>query len=208
MVVGVAVVGLAGVFVLGSGGGGTGGASAASSSPGAYAYAVGQPGPGAQAPALRLPSTTDTTWDLAAQRGKTTLLYFHEGLMCPPCLEQISDIETNWSQFEDLGIDKMVAISGDELGNLRQAAKDLELYTPLLSDPGVEQSTTWEANKYGMMGTTHNGHSFVVVGPEGEIAWRADYGGSPNYTMYVPVANPLADLRAGLNGAAQGQAGA
>jgi peroxiredoxin Q/BCP len=46
------------------------------------------------------------------------------------------------------------------------------------------------------------------VGPDGEIRWRADYGGSPNYTMYVPVANLVADLRAGLTGAPQDGAGA
>ena len=44
------------------------------------------------------------------------------------------------------------------------------------------------------------GHTFIVVGPDGRIKWRADYGGSPNYTMYVPVQSLIADIRAGLSG--------
>ena len=30
-----------------------------------------------------------------------------------------------------------------------------------------------------MMGDMRDGHSFVLVGPDGVIRWRADYGGSP-----------------------------
>lgn len=30
------------------------------------------------------------------------------------------------------------------------------------------------------------------------ITWRADYGGEPDYTMYVPVDDMLADLRVAL----------
>jgi hypothetical protein len=51
-----------------------------------------------------------------------------------------------------------------------------------------------------MMGTSRDGHSFIVVGPDGLIRWRADYGGAPDYTMYVPSQSLLADLRAGLAG--------
>ena len=207
-VVAAAVVGLGVIFAV-SAGGSSDGAPASKSAPGGtqagkYAFEVGDPGPGEPAPRLSLPSTKGGTWDLASQRGKTTLVYFHEGLMCQPCLQQISDIEANWSEFDELGIDTMVAISGDPLDNLEQAARDLELRTPLLSDPGVEQSATWEANKYGMMGTTHNGHSFIVVGPDGTIRHRADYGGAPDYTMFVPSQDIVADAQTGLQAGAGG----
>ena len=45
----------------------------------------------------------------------------------------------------------------------------------------------------------HERSSFIVVGPDGEIEWRADYGGTPDYTMYVPVPNLFADIREGKN---------
>lgn len=59
-------------------------------------------------------------------------------------------------------------------------------------------SKTYDANSYGMMGDSANGHSFIVVGPDGIIRWRADYGGAPDYTMFVPVPSLLADIEAGL----------
>ena len=49
-----------------------------------------------------------------------------------------------------------------------------------------------------MMGDSRDGHSFIVVGPDGRIAWRADYGGAPNYTMDLPASALLADLARGL----------
>ncbi len=51
-----------------------------------------------------------------------------------------------------------------------------------------------------MMGTGADGHTFVLVGPDGQIRWRADYGGAPNYTMYLPVPSLLADIRQGTKG--------
>ena len=198
----VAVVGLGAIFALNTGGGSDGAANAETAKQagggGKFPFVVGNPGPGEEAPRLRLESTAGGTYDLAARKGKTTLVYFHEGLMCQPCFEQIRDIEANWAKFEALGIDEMVAVSGDQLENLADAGKGLKLRSPLLSDPGVEQSAVWEANKYGMMGTTHNGHSFIVVDPEGQITWRADYGGKPKHTMFLPSADLLADMKRGL----------
>ena len=45
-----------------------------------------------------------------------------------------------------------------------------------------------------MMQGTSAGHSFILVGPDGTIRWRADYGGAPDYTMFVPTERMLADL--------------
>jgi peroxiredoxin Q/BCP len=47
-----------------------------------------------------------------------------------------------------------------------------------------------------MMGASRDGHTFILVKPDGTIAWRADYGGTPKYTMFVPTTGVLADLRA------------
>jgi len=51
-----------------------------------------------------------------------------------------------------------------------------------------------------MMGHARDGHSFVVVGRNGTILWRADYGGAPKYTMFVPDTVLLTQLKAGLKG--------
>ena len=66
-----------------------------------YPFVVGQPGPGDRAPQIRLPSTAGPAFDLAAQRGRTVLLYFQEGLMCQPCWDQLKDIEERWDPSGD-----------------------------------------------------------------------------------------------------------
>ncbi len=165
---------------------------------GEYAYQVGDPGPGEEAPPIELPSTVGGTFDLASARGEIVLLYFQEGLMCQPCWDQLKDIEAQREKFQELGIDRMASITHDPLDALKQKVESEGLSTPVLSDPGLEVSRTYDANKYGMMGGSTNGHTFIIVGPDGMIKWRADYGGAPDYTMYVPVENLLADMREGL----------
>jgi peroxiredoxin Q/BCP len=176
-----------------------------SGSGGGPRFDVGEPGPGAEAPPIRLASTAGGTYDLAAARGTTVLLYFQEGLMCQPCWDQIRDIERNWADFQALGIDEMVSISSDDVKLLRQKMADEDLKTPGLADPQLSLAKSYEANQYGMMGGSTYGHTFILVGPDGRIRWRADYGGAPDYTMYLEPDALLDDLRAGLDGKTAGE---
>jgi peroxiredoxin Q/BCP len=195
---GIVVVGLAALVAIfyASNRGGRGAAGAA----GAAAFQVGEPGPGKQAPAFALASTAGGTLDLTSLRGKTVLLYFQEGVDCQPCWDQLRDIEKDWGRFQALGIDQMVSVTTDPLAALKQKVADEGLSTPVLSDPTLSASGAYHANSYGMMGTGADGHSFLVVGPDGLIRFRADYGGAPNYTMYVKVPTLLAQLQQGLKG--------
>ena len=174
------------------------------SAAGQYTFTVGQPGPGATAPAIQLPSTAGGTFDLAALRGKTVLLYFQEGLTCQPCWDQLKDIDQSLGQFHALGIDSVVSITTDPLNTLQQKVADESINLPVLSDTNLAVSTAYNANQYGMMGSSRDGHTFILVGPDGRIKWRADYGGPPNYTMFVPISNLIADLRQGLAGSTAG----
>ena len=194
----VAIVTLAAIFFHNAAG--TGGSSTTTNQAGQYAFQVGKPGPGEQAPSIELPSTTGGTFDLASMRGKTALLYFQEGLTCQPCWDQLKDMQSHISQFKALGIDQIVSITTDPLDALQQKVADEGIIIPVLSDPRLAVSSAYTANGYGMMGSSRDGHTFIVVGPDGMIKWRADYGGAPNYTMYVPVSNLVADIRAGLKG--------
>lgn len=193
----VAIVVLLGVLVLGA----IFFLNNAGGAAGKYAYQVGRPGPGEAAPGFKLAATDGTTFDLAAMRGRTVMLYFQEGVGCQPCWDQLRDIEAHQDQFQALGIDQVVSITGDPPEALKAKAALEKIRTPVLSDPGLTVSRSYSANQYGMMGASADGHSFVVVGKDGVIAWRADYGGAPQYTMYVPVANLVADLKKGLSGA-------
>jgi peroxiredoxin len=193
--VALAVVALGAIFLVNSLGGS---GKAKQGKAGEFAFEVGDPGPGEEAPPIKLPSTDGRTFDLASQRGKTVLLYFQEGIMCQPCFDQIKDIERDMAPLRGLGIDRIVSITTDPLDQLQVKVRDDGISTPVLSDPDLAVSKAYSANQYGMMGTSRDGHSFIVVGPDGRIRWRADYGGPPNFTMYVPPSNLVADIRDGL----------
>lgn len=160
-------------------------------------YAVGDPGPGAEAPAFSLPSTAGETVNLSDYRGKTVLLYFHEGIGCQPCWDQIQDLEGAKAQLQAAGIDQLLTITSGPVDLIGQKMADEKLTSVALADTNLDVSRTYQTNQYGMMGDSRNGHSFILVGPDGLIKWRADYGGSPKYTMYLPVDKLLSDLGAG-----------
>ncbi len=189
--IGVAVLALGVIFYLGKPHHGSG--------PGQYKFAVGTPGPGQQAPEIKLASTQGGTFDLSSMKGKAVALYFQEGLSCQPCWDQLKDIDSHMSEFTALGIDQVVSVTTDPIDQIKQKTSDMGITSPVLSDPNLAVSQAYSANSYGMMGTSRDGHSFIVVGPDGKILWRADYGGAPDFTMYVPVPNLVADMRAGLH---------
>ena len=194
IIVALAVAALAGIYFVSAPTAASVGAGAA----GQYPFEVGTPGPGAEAPPFVLPSTKGGAFNLADMRGETVLLYFQEGAMCQACWDQLKDIERQWSAFEAAGIDRIVTITTDPPRVLAQKVRNERLTTPALSDPDLSVSRRYTTNEYGMMGGTTNGHTFILVDPEGVIRWRADYGGAPDYTMYVPVPNLLADLEQGV----------
>ena len=169
---------------------------AASSGPGpGPTYAVGSPGLGQPAPLFTLPSSAGGRFDLqAATQTGPVLLYFQEGLTCQPCWDQIKALESEAPKFHELGIDRIVSITTDPLGDVTQKARDEALTTPVLADTDLAVSRAYNANQYGMMGSSRDGHSFVLVDRAGVIRWRADYGGPPDYTMYVAPADLLGQL--------------
>jgi peroxiredoxin Q/BCP len=172
---------------------------------GRFPYKVAKPGPGDIAPPIRLTTTRGAPFDLDSLRGQTVLLYFQEGLMCQACWEQLKAIEASFTRFRLLGITAMVTITTDPPDLLEQKVRSERYFMPVVADPSVAVSQAYHANDDGMMGkgTRYDAHTFIVVGPDGKILWRADYGGAPNYTMYIPVPNLIADIARGLKVDAQ-----
>jgi peroxiredoxin len=161
-----------------------------------YPHVAGDPHAGAIAPTFTLTSGAGSAVSLADYRGRSVLLYFQEGLSCQPCWDQIRDLEQNQPALKAAGVDAVVSITSDRADLIGRKAADEKLATPVLSDPDLAVSRTYDANRYGMMGAMRDGHSFVLVGPDGVIRWRADYGGAPKYTMFLPTDKMLADLSA------------
>jgi len=166
-----------------------------------YPYAIGDPGPGAMAPEFALRSTAGGgTFDLAAHRGQKVLLYFMEGLTCQPCFDQITAIQKQIGDFNALGIQTIVAITNDPYTQLQQKADDMSLSIGVLADEDGSVSMKYTALRYGMMMGMNPGHTFILVGTDGTIMWRADYGGPPKYTMYLPPSQVISDMKAGMVG--------
>lgn len=184
----IALVALYGIFS---------GATAPKGSGTAKSYAVGQPGPGQAAPGFTLEDTTGRQVSLADYKGTSVLLYFQEGLTCQPCWDQLSSLEKDSAKVKAAGIDAVLSITTDPANLIARKTRDMGLSTPVLSDPALTVSEKYNANKYGMMGAMRDGHTFILVGPDGTIRWRADYGGAPDYTMFVPVDQLLTDLKDG-----------
>ena len=164
-------------------------------------YDVGKPGVGEKAPDFGLPTVGGGTFRLSEHLGKNVLLYFHEGLMCAPCWRQIDDIEADLAKFRALGVDEIAAISIDPADAQQQRAQLRGISFPVLADADLAVSGLYDALSYGMMGGTRPGHTFILVGPDGNIRWRADYGGPPDFTMYVPNTTVLAELQRAMAGA-------
>jgi peroxiredoxin len=188
------VVAVGGLYLLYTSSAPSGASNSTTSDASGYAHVAGEPGAGEMAPDFTLPASTGGEVSLSDYRGRSVLLYFQEGLMCQPCWDQIRDLEQNEAALTAAGIDEIVSITTDPVDLVARKMADEGMVTPVLSDPTLEVSRAYTTNEYGMMGVTRNGHSFILVGPDGEITWRADYGGAPDYVMYLPTESMLADL--------------
>jgi peroxiredoxin Q/BCP len=165
-----------------------------------YRFDVASPKTGALAPDFSLPSTAGVAVRLSNLRGKNVLLYFQEGIGCEGCWTQLKDIESDLGRFQQLGISEVITITTNPLDALKQKVADETITLPVLSDESFAVSRAYNATMYGMMAGSADGHTFILVGPDGRIRWRADYGGPPEYTMYVPISNLIADIKAGTHG--------
>jgi peroxiredoxin len=130
-------------------------------------------------------------------RGKKTLLFFSEGIMCQACFEQIRDVEEVGDQLVRRGIG-LVSITPDSADTLRQAIDDYGISTPMISDEDRDMSSAFDTLGQGMHADTP-GHAFVLVDGTGKVVWQRDYWLAPYRTMYIEPARLLADLKTALS---------
>ena len=127
---------------------------------------------------------------LADYRGRNVLLYFNEGVGCDPCFYQTAKLEAD-EAFEALDI-PLVPVVMNPVAQVQPELRRFGVRTPYLSDPDGSVSRSYDT-----LGKGHHadlpGHSFVLVGPDGQIRWRGDYPG-----MWVEPAELAKALRAEL----------
>ncbi|MGI0014103.1 MAG: peroxiredoxin family protein [Nitrososphaera sp.] len=156
------------------------------------------PGVGSPAPNFSLSDTNSGTFALSEYQGRSyVLLFFNEGLMCSPCLRQMSDLDALNQQFLDLNI-VVASITTDPLNQLTdwdQASGPAN--SRVLSDQSLAVSKAYNVlgPDTSMMPGTRAGHTFFLLDQSGMIVWRKDYGPS---TMYVPNDQLIAGVRQAL----------
>jgi len=123
-------------------------------------------------------------------QGKT-LLFFSEGVMCQACFEQIKGLEGLGAELAARDI-RLVSITPDGPGDLKQAISSYGIRTPMISDADRTMSGAFNTLGQGMHGDTP-GHAFALIGG-GRVLWYRDYWLAPTRSMYVQPAQVLADM--------------
>lgn len=70
---------------------------------------------------------------------------------------------------------------------------------PMLVDTDADVSRAYDVLKWAV-GSGEPGHTFILVGVDGKIAWIRDYGAPDlaDRTMYVPIPDLVAQITAAL----------
>ncbi len=155
-------------------------------------------GAGAQAPMFSLTEVNGSTFNLANYVGKSdVLLFFNEGLSCSPCLQQMVDIDRDYSTFSKMGV-VVASITTDSASDMATwAANNGIANMAVLADSSLnvdqQYSTLYAGSMHPGMAP---GHTFILVDKNGTIIWREDYG---TYTMYVPMGSLLSSVRSAIS---------
>jgi peroxiredoxin len=100
-------------------------------------------------------------------------------------MQQIVDLQ-NSPEFQNLNI-AYLSIAFDSIEELSEMAAEFGTAIPLLSDEDGKVSASYGVLQWAV-GTGEPGHTFVLVGKDGKIAWIQDYGAPENGSrMYIPV---------------------
>ena len=161
---------------------------------------------GSDAPNFILPATTGQNISLSDYKDKKkVLLYFHEGLTCDPCMQQIPELEKSLGEFEKLNVE-VLAISGvDSAGELKESLDRFGIKKiPLLSYTNANTEVDYDLTRFSMGMGRRAGHTFVLVGTDGKIIWRKDYWPGRGHmvdggTMFVNSSEIVSEVKKALN---------
>jgi len=167
-----------------------------------------------KAPDFTLPVVGGGQFTLSEFQGKKNiLLYFQEGIMCPPCWTQEVDLEKIQSEFNALDTE-IVMITVDPPNALAQAKAQYGIKNTLLYDNSLIASSKYGVLQDSMHPGERPGHVFVLIDKEGTIKWRysaykppanGDHHSGGSGTMYVPVDFVLGNVKNTLLGKGAGQ---
>ena len=135
------------------------------------------------APDFNLPSTTGGNIKLSDYLDKqNVLIYFHEGLTCDPCIQQMPELEKYRQQFLDMNVVPLY-VALDPVDQMKSAVAKYDLQTPVLSYQNANMEVDYDLLPYSMGMDRRAGHTFVLIGTDGKIEWRKDYWPSRGMTV-------------------------
>lgn len=164
-----------------------------SNGPGPTALSVGS-----VAPDFTLHNTSGGMFTLSDYKGKSNvLLFFNEGLACSPCLQQMQGLDQLSSQFTSMNM-VVASITTDSMSDLAGwASSKGPRSSVVLSDQSMTVSRAYDMLGSSMHPGMVDGHSFVIINPQGILEWRKDY--YPAFSsMYVPNDQLLSDIKQGM----------
>jgi peroxiredoxin len=86
------------------------------------------PLPRKSAPTLDLPLVGGGRFDLAAATPtQFTLVVVYRGVHCPQCKRQLSELNSRLGELRDVGVEEIVAVSGDDQERAERAVREWEL---------------------------------------------------------------------------------
>ncbi len=98
-------------------------------------------------------------------------------------MQQILDLQ-NSQEYQSLDV-PILSIAFDSPSEMAPEGQALGITVPLLSDSDHSVSEVYDVLQWAV-GTGEPGHTFILVGTDGKIAWIQDYGAPENRgVMYV-----------------------
>lgn len=155
-------------------------------------------------PDFTLPATTGGTVTLSDFRGKNNvLLYFHEGLSCQPCWEQIPELERALPEFEKMNV-ALLSVALDPVDQWKETIDHYKIKTPILSYTDARTEQDYNLLPFSMGMGRRAGHTFVLIGTDGTIKWRRDYWPARGHmvaggTMFVEAQYIVEAVKKALN---------
>ncbi len=157
---------------------------------------------GDRAPDFTLPATDGRTISLADYRSKQhVLLYFHEGLTCQPCVDQVAELQKIQPQLEGLEV-AILSVALDNVNDQKQALDRAGATSiPSLSYENAGTEVAYDLTRFSMGMGRRAGHTFILVDTAGVIQWRKEYWPGNGHavkggTMFVSAEEILTNVQA------------
>lgn len=109
-------------------------------------------------------------------QGKNILLYFNEGVGCPPCWQQSASLQADKDKFSALNTE-ILNVVVDPAESIKSSLETYKITLPVLIDSSKKMSTEYKIldMKSSMHIGQKPGHTFVLIGADNKIKWVGDY---------------------------------